>query len=154
MCNIMVIYFRINQKVQRNKRHSRSEQADPSRSEQADKSIIGEIRVEQIRYGSSRSGQIDLRGMIRLENSRVKASGEKRVRSERSENITDREKSRAKKRKEKRSENIRVDSEKSSVEQIGASSVVQNYTQRGEYTIREGRKTKAAKYTGKWKIMR
>ena len=66
--------------------------------------------------------------MIRLENSRVKASGEKRVRSERSENITDREKSRAKKRKENLSENIRVDSEKSSVEQIGASSVVQNYT--------------------------
>ena len=58
--------------------------------------------------------QTELRGMIRLEQSGVKESGEKRGRLERSENITEREKSCAK--REKCSENIRVESEKSSVE--------------------------------------
>ena len=54
------------------------------------------IRVEQIRDGSSRSEQTDLRGIIRLEQNEAKASGEKHCRSERSKNITDIEKSRAK----------------------------------------------------------
>ena len=55
--------------------------------------MIGSIRVEHIRDGESRSEQIDLRIMIRLEQSGVKASGEKRGRSEQSENILEREKS-------------------------------------------------------------
>ena len=55
-----------------------------------------EIRVENIRDGESRSDQIELRVMIRLDQSGLKASGEKRGRSERSDNITEREKSRAK----------------------------------------------------------
>ena len=53
------------------------------------------IRVEHIRHGSNISEKIYTRGKIRLEKSRVKASGEKRGISERSENTTDREKSRA-----------------------------------------------------------
>ena len=48
------------------------------------------IRVEQIRYGERRLEQTELRRMIRLEQSRVKASDEKRGRSEWSENITER----------------------------------------------------------------
>ena len=51
---------------------------------------------EHIRDGASRSEHIDLKGMIRLEQSGVKASGEKRGRLERIENITEREKRRAK----------------------------------------------------------
>ena len=35
-----------------------------------------------------------------------------------------------------------------------ARSVLQNDAERGEYPIREGRQTTAAKYTGLWKIMR
>ena len=45
MCNIMVSYFKINYKVQRNERQSRSERADPSKPEQADQSMSGAIRV-------------------------------------------------------------------------------------------------------------
>ena len=52
--------------------------------------------------------------------------GKKFGRSERRENITDREKSCAKNRKENFSEKIRGESDKSSVEKSGASSVVQN----------------------------
>ena len=64
--------------------------------EQADQSMIRAITVEQIRDGESRSDQTDLRGMIILDQSGVKESGEKRSRSEQSENITERERSRAK----------------------------------------------------------
>ena len=39
--------------------------------------MSGAIRVEHIRDGSSRSEQTELRGVIRLEQSGVKASGEK-----------------------------------------------------------------------------
>ena len=56
----------------------------------------GAIRVEQIRDGASRSEHTELRGIIRLEQSGVKASGEKRGRSERSENIAEIDKSHAK----------------------------------------------------------
>ena len=99
MCNIMVSYSKRNQKVQRNERQSRSEQADPSRLEQADQSMSGTIRFEQIRDGEIRPDQTELRGIIRLDQSGVKASGEKRGRSEQSENITEREKRRAKREK-------------------------------------------------------
>ena len=51
MCNVMVSYFKRNYKVNRNKRKSISDRADPSRSEQADQSMNGAIRVEYIRYG-------------------------------------------------------------------------------------------------------
>ena len=44
--------------------------------------MIKAIRVEQIIYGENISKQTDLRVMIRLEQSGVKASGEKRGRSE------------------------------------------------------------------------
>ena len=52
--------------------------------------MSGAIRDENIRYRASRLDQTELRGMIRLEQVRVKASGEKRGRSEWSENITQR----------------------------------------------------------------
>ena len=61
--------------------------------------MIEVIRVEQIRDEESRSEQTDMRGMIRLEQIQVKASGEKRVRSEQSKNITDRVRSHAKREK-------------------------------------------------------
>ena len=94
--------------------------------------------------------QTELKGMIRLEQIGVKASGEKRGRSERSENITKREREEmCQKRKEKCSEKIRSDSEKIIVEQSEASSVVQNDVERGEYPIRKGRITTVAKYTEK-----
>ena len=51
-----------------------------------------EIRVYQIRDGARRSEQTELRGMVRLEQSGVKASGEKCGRAEWSKNITEREK--------------------------------------------------------------
>ena len=57
-------------------------------------------------------------------------------------------------RKEKRSEKIRVESDKISADQSGASYVVQNDVEKGEYPIQEGRQTTAAKYTGIWKIMK
>ena len=122
MCNVMVSYFQGNYKVQRNKTQSRSEQADPSRSQQADHSMIREIRVEHIRYGSNRLYQTELRGMIRLEQSRVKASGEntRQIGAEQ-ENHREREEP-FQNRKEKCSQKIRVESEKISVGQSGASS--------------------------------
>ena len=52
------------------------------------------------------------------------------------------------KRKEKRSEKIREDSEKRIANQRGAISVVHNNEERGEDPIREVRQTTAAKYTG------
>ena len=58
--------------------------------------MSGSIRVEHIRDGYIRSEQTELRGMIRLEQSGVKASGEKRGRLEKSKNITERENIRAK----------------------------------------------------------
>ena len=108
-CNVMVSYFKINHKVQRNERQSRSERADSSRSEQENQSMSGEIRVEQIRDGESILDQTELIRMIRLDQSGVKASGEKRGRSEQSNNVTEREKSRAKREKKsvaRRSERI------------------------------------------------
>ena len=51
------------------------------------------------------------------------------------------------KEKEKCSENIRAESEKSIVEQKGARTVVQNNAERGEDPIGEGRQTTAAKDT-------
>ena len=61
--------------------------------------MSGAIRVEHIRDGTSRSEHTELRGMIRLDQSGVKESGEKRGRSERSKNITEIEKRRAKREK-------------------------------------------------------
>ena len=57
------------------------------------------------------------------------------------------------KRKEKRSENIRAESEKSSVEQSEARSVVYNDAEQGEDLIGEGRQTMAEKYMERRKIM-
>ena len=48
---------------------------------------------------------------------------------------------------------IRVESEKSSVNQSVASSAVQNDAERGEDPIREGRQTTASKDTEQWKII-
>ena len=96
MCNVMVSYFKRNQKAQRNERQIRSEEYDLIRSEQADHSMSGEIRVDQIRDGSIILEHIELRRTVILEQSGVKASGEKRGRLERSENITGIEKSLAK----------------------------------------------------------
>ena len=110
----MVSYFKRNYKVQRNKRQSIYEKSDPSRSEQADQSMSKAIRVEHIRYLASRLEQIELRGVIRLEKSRVKASGEKKCQiGAEQEHHGDREEP-CKKRREKRCENIRAESEKSS----------------------------------------
>ena len=77
MSNVTVSYFKINKKVQRNKIQSTSERADQSRSDQAHQIMSGKIRVEHIRDGEIRSEQMELRGMIRLEQGGVKASGEK-----------------------------------------------------------------------------
>ena len=92
--------------------------------------------------------------MIRLEQSGVKASGEKmqQIGAEQ-ENHGEREET-CQNIKEKCSEKIRAESEKISLEQSGTSSVVHNNTDRGEDPIREGRQTMAAKYTERWKIMR
>ena len=57
--------------------------------------MSGAIRFYQIRDGESRSEQTDLGGMIRLEQSKVKPSGGKRGRSEQIKNITEIERSRA-----------------------------------------------------------
>ena len=86
-----------------------------------------EIRVEKIINVASRSEQTELKGIVRLDHSRVKASGEKRGRSERSKDITERE--------GKRSAKIRSESEKSSLYQSGASSVLHNNAERGKYPI-------------------
>ena len=61
--------------------------------------MIGEIIVDHIRDRASRSEQTELKVMIRLEQSGVKTRGEKRGRSDQSENITEREKSRSKREK-------------------------------------------------------
>ena len=61
--------------------------------------MSGAILVHQIRYGSSRSDKTELSGMLRLEQSGMKTSREKRGISERSEKITQREKSLDKKKK-------------------------------------------------------
>ena len=58
--------------------------------------MSGSIRVEHIRDGASRLEQIELREITRLDLSGVKASGEKRGRSERIKNTTQKEKIRAK----------------------------------------------------------
>ena len=115
--------------------------------------MSGAIRVEQIRDGYNISDQTELRGMIRLEQSRVKASSEKRGRPEQSENITERDRSRAK-REKKCSDKIREESEKNSVEQTISNSVVQKNAEQGEDPTVEGRKTTVANYTERWKIMR
>ena len=78
----------------------------------------------------------------------------KRGRSEQSDNITEREKSHSKREKEKCSEKIRSDSEKSSVDQSRASSVVQNDAEQGEAPTGTGRQPTTAKYTEQWKIIR
>ena len=110
--------------MQRNERQSIYERADPSRSYQAYQSMSGAIRVDNIRDGSSRSEQIELRVMIRLEQIRVKTSGGKtrQIGAER-EHHGERENP-CQMRKEKRSKKIRAESEKSGVEHSGASSVV------------------------------
>ena len=56
-------------------------------------------------------------------------------------------------RKEECNENIRADSEKSSVKQSGEISVVQKNAEQVEDTIGKGRQTMADKYTERWKIM-
>ena len=56
-------------------------------------------------------------------------------------------------RREKRSERIRAESEKSSEEQSGASSVVKKNIELVENTSREGRQTMAVKYAGRWNSM-
>ena len=88
--------------------------------------MIGKIRVEHIRDEESRSEQIELRGMIRLEQIGVKASEEKmrQIGAERGHH-GERENP-CQNIKEECSENISEESEKSSVEQSGASSVVHN----------------------------
>ena len=53
--------------------------------------MSGSIRFDQIRDVASISEQTELRGVIRLEQSGVKTSREKRGISERSKNITDRD---------------------------------------------------------------
>ena len=105
------------------------------------------IRVEQIRDGERRSDQTELRGMIILKQSGVKASDKKtwQIGAE-CEHHGEREEP-FQKRKEKCSEKIRAESEKSSVDQSRASSVVQNDKEQGENPIGEGRQTTLEKYT-------
>ena len=113
----------------------------------------GAIIVENIIYGARKSEQTELRGMIILEQSQVKASGGKtRQIGAEQEHHRERE-DLQQKRKERCSENIRSESGKISVEQRGEISVVQNDVEGGEDPIREGRQTAAAKYTERWKIM-
>ena len=97
--------------------------------------MSGAIRVENIRDGSTRLEQIELRGMIELEQSRVRESREKmrQIRAEREHHGERKEP--FQKIKENCSEEIRGESEKSSVDQSGASSVVQNDAERGEDMI-------------------
>ena len=112
----------------------------------ADQSMSGAIIVEHIIYGASRSEHTELRGVIRLDQSGVKASGEKkRQKREEREHHGMREVM-CQNRKEQRSDRIIAESEKSSADQSGASSAVQNNTERGEVPIRERRKTTAGKY--------
>ena len=118
-----------------NKRQSRSDQTDQSRSEQADQRMSGAIRVEHIRYGSIRSDQIELGGMIRLGQIRVKASGGKmRQIGAEQEHHGEREEP-CQNRKENCNEKIRAEIKKSSVEQRGASIVLHKKEEQGEYPI-------------------
>ena len=150
----MVSYFNSNSKVQRNERQSTSEIFDQIRSEQADQRMRGAIIVENIRDEASRSEQTDPRRVIRLEQNAVKATGLK-TRQIREERKHQREREELwQKRKDQCSEKIRAESEKISVEQSRASSVVQKNAERGEYRTGEGRQTTEAKYTERWKIMR
>ena len=61
--------------------------------------MSGEIIVDNIRDGESRSEKTDLSGMIILEQSGVKTSVEKRGISDQIKNITEREKSHSKREK-------------------------------------------------------
>ena len=97
--------------------------------------MSGSIRVEQIRYVTSRSEQAELRRMIRLEQSGVKASGEgtRQIRADQEHHVEREEL--FQNRREKFSKNIRVESERSSVDHIGESSVVQNDAEQVEDPI-------------------
>ena len=66
MCNVTVIYSKRNEKVQRNKGQSRSEQTDQRILDQENQIMIGAFRVEHIIDGAIRSDQIELRGIFRL----------------------------------------------------------------------------------------
>ena len=93
--------------------------------------MSGLIRVEHMRDGEIRLEQTELRGMIRLEQSGVKASGEKtRMIGAEREHHGEREEP-CQDRKEKCSENIRSKIKKSSVDQSGTSSVVQKNAEWG-----------------------
>ena len=110
--------------------------------------LIKKMHVSlQIRYRAIRSEQTELRGMIILEQSGVKASGEKtRQIGVEQEHHGERE-DQCQNIGENSSENIRAESEKISAEQSGASNVVQIDVQQGEDLILEGRQTTAAEYT-------
>ena len=73
----MVNYFKINEKFQRNKRQSISEQSYPSILEQLDQSMSVAIRVEHMRDVASILEKTYIIGMIRLELIGVKASEQK-----------------------------------------------------------------------------
>ena len=135
MRNVMVSYFKINQKVQNNKIQSRPDRADPSRLEQAKQSTIREIIIDQDRDGARRLEQIDLREMNRLERIGVKASGEKMrqigVEREHQGQIEDP----CQERSNNNIEKIGSESEKSSADQRKEISVVKNDKERGEDLI-------------------
>ena len=116
--------------------------------------MSGAIRVEHIRDGSTISEQIELKGMIRLEQSGVKASGGKtrQIRAEQEHHGEIEEP--CKNRKEKYGEKIIAESDKNSVEQSRARSAVQNNAEQGDDPIGEGRQKMVVKYTVQWKIMR
>ena len=135
MRNVMVSYFKINQKVQNNEIQSRPDRADPSRLEQAKQSTIREIIIDQDRDGARRLEQIDLREMNRLERIGVKASGEKmrQIGVER-EHQGQREDP-CQERSNNNIEKIGSESEKSSADQRKEISVVKNDKERGEDLI-------------------
>ena len=85
-----------------------------------------ETRVEYIRYGASRLGQTELRIMIILEWSGVKASGGKPRQIGVDQEHHEVREEPCQDRREIHSEKIGSESEKSSTEQSGASIVVQN----------------------------
>ena len=116
--------------------------------------MSGAIVVEHIRDGASRSYQKELMGMIRLDQSGVKASGEKTRQIGAEQGYHGESEEPCQNRKENCSEKIIAESDKSSVDQSGERSVVQNEIEQGEYSIGEGRQTTAAKYTERWKIIR
>ena len=118
MCNVMVSYFMRKYKVQRNERQSRYEQSNSSRLEQAYWIMIRAIRVEKSIYVASRLEQKELRGVIRLEQIIVKASGEKTLHIEAEQEHHGQREETWQKRRRKRSEKIRAESDKSSAEQV------------------------------------